>query len=256
MFVPFSQAITDALYRFYQIRPIAKLIPNRLDVHVDRTFPCLVGGSARGRQFLTPKDPPRLDGQSPEQTELGRRQGEAAAVNAGREPSPIQDQTVAVDSIVRPTGGLDPGQEGAKTVFEVIPLLFPQRRAAEFAVPLLLRRQQEHGSATGRQPATDLAAYIQGVGIRQVRIQQDDVRLCLDDTGHTGPAVRRRNHPTAGGSQASLQARLQAPGLTDNEHRRVLQHTTSRLSPKSHGPAAKSQIQDFRFQIPNFRFQM
>ena len=226
-------------------------------MHIDRAFPRAAGRAAGGGQFLTLKDPPRLGGQGPEQPELGRRQGDPAPVGAGREPPPVQGQPRAVKAVVGPAGRLDPGQQGAETVFKIVPLLFPQRRA-EFAIPLRLGGQQEHGPAARQQATANLAADIQGIGVRQVRIEQHDVRLGLAGTRHARPAVRRHHDPAAGRPQTGRQAGLQPFHRTDDQHGWFPQHATSTLCPRPHGTGAVRgfQISNFKSQISNLKSQI
>ena len=55
----------------------------------------------------------------------------------------------------------------------------------------VFRRQQKYGQSPGLQ-AADFAAHVQGVGIRQVRVQQDNIRLSRRRTSH---ASRGRRPP-------------------------------------------------------------
>jgi len=197
-------------------------------VHINGAFSSVACRVAGRRQFLPPKDPARLGSQDPQQAKLGRRQRQMAAVNTGRKPPPVQNQTLARDPIIGPAGRLDPGQQGAEPVFKVIPLSLPQRRATRVrempCVRLVLRRQQKHGPALRQQAATDLAADVQGVGIRQIRIQQHNVRLGVNRPRHAAATIGRRDHGAACGPQAGLQSRLKTPGSSDHQYRGLLQH--------------------------------
>ncbi len=123
------------------------------------------------------------------------------------------------DSIIGPAGRFDPGQQGAEAILKVLPPLVARGGTAEHAgasgVRPVFRRQQEYGQSPGLQ-AADFAAYIQDIGIRQVRVQQDNIRLSGNRSGHTRPAVGCGRYPAARNAQAGLQPLLEVPGLPDN----------------------------------------
>jgi hypothetical protein len=219
MFGPFSKTITHSLHSFQQAGPVAQLVADGLHVHVHRSFPRAVRRAARRCQFPPLEDSAGFAGQGPQQAEFGRRQTEVAAVQGGGETPPVQLQAVSDDSIIGPAGRLNPGQQGAETVLKIVPPLVSQGRAVkQIGMPSVcsaFRRQQEYGQSA-RLQAADFAAHVQGIGIRQVRVQQDKIRLSRGRASHAGATVGGREHAATGNPQAGLQPFLELPGLPDN----------------------------------------